>query len=117
MNYFIRNFPDNVPFDLTQAEIAGAKTIADSKYRTWEWNWGYGPDYTFNNNFNLNNIHHLYSLFVKGGIIKECTIEGSDQLKSASDKIAGCRHMVDDLWKFFRKENIFLTEEEIFGFF
>ena len=117
MNYFIRNFPGNVPYDLTNVEITGAKTIADSKYKTWEWNWGYGPEYTFNNYFDLNKIRHLCSMFVKGGIIRECTIEGSDQLKDASEKIIGCRHMVEDLSEFFRKENIFLTEEEIFGFF
>jgi lipoate-protein ligase A len=117
MNYFIRNFPGNVPYDLTHAEIAGAKTIGDSKYKTWEWNWGYGPDYTFNNSFDLNKVHHTCSMFVKGGIIRECTIEGSDQLKDASEKIIGCRHMVEDLSKLFTEKNIFLTGEEIFGFF
>ena len=117
MNYFIRNFPGNVPYDLTHAEITGARTIADSKYKTWEWNWGYGPEYTFNNYFDLNKVHHLCSIFVKGGIIRECTIEGSDRLKDVSEKIIGCRHMVEDLSEFFRRENIFLTEEEIFGFF
>jgi lipoate-protein ligase A len=116
MNYFIRNFPGNVPYDLTKLEITGAKTIADSKYKTWEWNWGYGPEYTFNNYFDLNKVKHC-SMFVMGGIIRECTIEGSDQLKDASEKIIGCRHIVEDLSELFRKENIFLTEEEIFGFF
>ena len=56
-------------------------------------------------------------MFVKGGIIRDCTIEGSDQLKDASEKIIGCRHMVEDLSEFFRKKNIFLTGDEIFGFF
>ena len=117
MTYFIRNYPGNVPYDLTHAEIDVAKTIADSKYKTWEWNWGYGPEYTFKNCFDLNNVPHTCSMFVKGGIIREFTIEGSDEMISASKKIIGCRHMVEDLSEFFRKENIFLTEEEIFGFF
>jgi len=117
MNYFLKSFSDNFPYNLTQAEINQSQSLADSKYKTWEWNWAYGPEYTFNNNFEINKSHHLCSLLIKGGIIRDCTIEGSDQMKSASKKLIGCRHMISDLSEVFRVENIFLTEEEIFNFF
>jgi len=117
INYFLNNFSDIVPYKLTQSETEESESIADSKYKTWEWNWAYGPEYTFNNRFEINWIHHSCSLFIKDGIIWKCNIAGSDQMKSVSKKLIGCRHMVDDLSEVFRKENINLSNEEIFYFF
>jgi lipoate-protein ligase A len=117
MNYFLRNFSDNFPYILSHTDILQAESLADSKYKTWEWNWAYGPEYTFKNSFEINKLNHSCELFVKDGIIRECSIEGSDQMKIASKKLMGCRHMVEDLSETFRGENIILTEEEIFNFF
>jgi lipoate-protein ligase A len=117
MNYFLKNFSDNVPYSLSQAEILQTESIADSKYRTWEWNWAYGPEYTFKNSFEINHSFHSCRLFVKEGIIRESTIAGSDQMKRTSEKLVGCRHMINDLSEFFKKEDIFLTREEIYNFF
>jgi lipoate---protein ligase len=117
MNYFLKNFSDNVPYSLSQAEILQAESIADSKYRTWEWNWAYGPEYTFKNSFEINHSFHSCRLFIKEGIIRESIIAGSDQMGRVSKKLVGCRHMVNDLSDTFRNENIFLTEEEIYNFF
>jgi lipoate---protein ligase len=117
MNYFLRNFSDNFPYILSHTDIRQAESLADSKYKTWDWNWAYGPEYTFKNSFEINKLNHSCELFVKDGIIRECFIEGSDQMKIASKKLKGCRHMVDDLSETLRRENIFLTKEEVFNFF
>jgi lipoate---protein ligase len=117
MSYFLNNFSDNVLYKLTQKEIQEADFLVNSKYRTWEWNWAYGPDYTFKNSFEINNAYHSCNLYIKDGIIRKCDIEGSDQMKSTSKMLIGCRHMVNDLSEVFRNENIFLTEEEIYNFF
>jgi len=117
ITFFLRNISDMVPYKLRQEEILKAESIADLKYKTWEWNWAYGPEYTFNNRFKLNKINHSCSLFIKEGIIVECTIEGSIKMLRASKKLIGCRHMVDELSEIFREENIILNEKEIFNFF
>jgi lipoate---protein ligase len=117
MNYFLKNFPDIVPYKLTQTEILRTESLADSKYRTWEWNWAYGPEYTFKSSFEYNKSLHSSTLYIKDGIIRECSIEGSDQMKMASGKLIGCRHMVEDLAELFHNENILLTEKEIYNFF
>ena len=117
MNFFLKNFSDNFPYSLTQAEINQAQSIADSKYKTWEWNWAYGPEYTFKNRFELNKVTYSCDLFIKDGIIRECFIKGSDQMNSASKKLIGCRHMVNDLSDVLRNGNIFLTEKDIYNFF
>jgi hypothetical protein len=56
-------------------------------------------------------------MFIKEGIINECSIEGSDQMMRISKKINGCRHMIGDLSDIFRKENLPLTGDEIYNFF
>ncbi len=117
INYFLKNLSHIVKYNLTQAEKNEAESIANSKYKTWEWNWAYGPEYNFKNNFKINGLLHSCSLFIKDGIIWKCTIEGSDQMKFVSKKLIGCRHMVNDLSEVFLKENIFFTNNEIFNFF
>lgn len=117
MNFFLRTFSDAVPYELTRAEKQNAESLAFTKYKTWEWNWAYGPEYSFNNRFEINKIPHSCSIFVKDGIIRECAIEGSEQMSYSSGKLIGCRHMVSDLSELFLKENVFLTDKEIYNFF
>ena len=117
MNYFLKNINNLVPYELNKVEKDGAQSIADSKYKTWEWNWAYGPEYTFNNSFKINKIQHSCRMFIKDGIIRECAIEGSHHMKLASKRLIGCRHMIDDISEVFRGENIFLNENEIYKFF
>jgi lipoate-protein ligase A len=117
MNFFLKNFSENFPYTLNKEEIQQALHLADSKFRTWEWNWAYGPQYTFKRSFDIGNREHSCVMLIKDGIICECAIAGGSQIKIAAKKIIGCRHMFDDLSDAFRIENIFLTEEEIYNFF
>jgi lipoate---protein ligase len=117
MIFFLRNFPGYFPYNLSHSEVMQAEALAETKYKRWEWNWAYGPEYLFNNNFIINEVQHFCSLSVKDGIIRECVIEGSYQMSNASKKIIGCRHMVKELSDVFHDENIYLSDEEIFNFF
>jgi hypothetical protein len=56
-------------------------------------------------------------MFITEGLIKECSIEGSNKMVKISKKIPGCRHMISDLSEILRKENILVTGEEIYNFF
>jgi len=117
INYFLRNDPGLELFELTQEETDLAQSLSDSKYKSWEWNWAYGPEYRFTNTFEILEASHLCSMFVKEGVIRECSIDGSDLMRKMSKKIPGCRHMVGDLSDLFRKENVILAEEDIYNFF
>jgi len=117
VNYFLKNFSDLVPYKPSQEELLQAEYLSSSKYKTWEWNWAYGPEYIFQNKFEISETLHSCSLFIKDGIIRKCSISGSDQMKSTSEKIPGCRHMVNDLSEFFKSENIYITASEIYNFF
>jgi len=117
INYFLKNFSDLVPYTPAQEEFIKAEDLSSSKYKTWEWNWAYGPEYSFQNEFEIGETPHYCSLFIKDGIIQECIISGSDQMRDTSEKLLGCRHMVNALSDVFKSENIHLTEAEIYNFF
>jgi lipoate-protein ligase A len=117
INYFLKNYPDIVQHKITQDETEKAGLLANSKYKSWEWNWAYGPEYSFNNSFEIAGLPHTCNMLIKDGIISECLIEGSGQMNMISKKLPGSRHMVSDLSDIFRKENVFLKSDEIYNFF
>jgi lipoate---protein ligase len=117
INYFLRNIPDMVEYDLSAEEIKEAELLADSKYKSWDWNWAYGPEYTFNNSFNILDAPHSCRMLIKEGVIAECSIEGSAVMKSLSGKLKGCRHMTNEMADRFRDENVILGEGDIYNFF
>ena len=91
--------------------------IAGSKYRSWEWNYAYGPEYQFADDFEIRGDVCSCRMTVKEGIIRECTFSGNAELEKAAGKLIGCRHMPDDMMKIFRNENVWLEEADIFKFF
>jgi len=117
MGFFLQNIPVASIFELSPSEKEEAEELAENKYRTWEWNWAYGPEYTFNNNFQIFGIKHSCSMVINNGLISECFMEGSDQLISASKRLVGCRHNVPDILKAINEEDCLITEEEVFNFF
>lgn len=117
MNYFLQNLPETVLYKLSPSETEEAELLVLNKYRTWEWNYAYGPEYKFDNSFQITGKKVSCHLFVKDGIIKECEIEGSGELDTISRKLSGCRHMVADLIENFKTENILITDEEVYNFF
>jgi lipoate---protein ligase len=117
MNFFLNNLPENKIYNLSHSDIEATESLILKKYRTWEWNWAYGPDYQFVNKFQSEGDHITCRLSVKEGIIRECLIEGSSEMVNAGKKMTGCRHMPDDLRKVFREENFPISENEVFNFF
>ena len=117
LSWFLKNSPGSDLVQLGREEINKISDIAASKYRTWEWNYGYGPEYHFASRFQYLGSEHHCNLFVKDGIIRECIIRGSKELESAGKKLIGYRHMVKDMQDLFISENIIISEFDIFKFF
>jgi lipoate---protein ligase len=117
MNYFMHNFPETETYELSQVDRKEAESLAVTKYKTWEWNWAYGPEYQFINKFESGDQQIFCRLYVKDGTIRECILEGSSLLAAAAKKLIGCRHMVPDMLKVFEDENVLLDEKQIYNFF
>ena len=115
--YFLKKIKDTGIYELSGKETDEALSLAETKYRSWEWNYAYGPVYSFKNSFQLEGILHWCNFFVRDGIITECTIEGSGQMIPVAKRLTGCPHMVADMLKVFKEENVSISNEEIFSFF
>jgi lipoate-protein ligase A len=117
IHHLTTNMKDIEVSSLSQQDGEDAISLAEIRYRRWEWNFAYGPEYVFKNTFLFDNKLHSCILDIREGVVVKCAIEGSTEMISVSDKLTGCRHMVSDLLKVFEKEKINISEEEIFNFF
>ncbi|HOS71939.1 MAG TPA: lipoate--protein ligase [Bacteroidales bacterium] len=116
LDFFLRR-EENRLHRLTSGEESQIRLIADSKYRTWEWNYAYGPEYQFADEFEIGGESCSCRMTVKDGIIRECAISGNTGLERAAEGLTGCRHMPEDMMKVFRNENIRLESPDIYKFF
>jgi lipoate-protein ligase A len=107
----------NTQVKLVEEEIFEIESLAATKYRTWDWNYGYGPEYLFNNSFDISGSQYTCSMFVKNGKIEECRLEGSGELTASGEKLTGCRHHPSDLERVFAGHGRSVSEEDIFKFF
>lgn len=107
----------NISGRLTPGEEKEIGSLADSKYRSWEWNYAYGPEYQFTGNFLIKGKNYSCRLSVRDGIIRESELIGSEDMSAVSGKLNGCRHMPEEMIQVFRNENISLSGFDIFRFF
>jgi lipoate-protein ligase A len=117
MHYISVNMADIVVSYPSPQDSADALSLAETRYRSWEWNFAYGPEYVFKKTFLVKKKLHSCILEVREGIVAKCTIDGSPDMISVSDKLTGCRHMVSDFLNAFKEEKIHISEEEIYNFF
>ncbi|MBN2862205.1 MAG: lipoate--protein ligase [Bacteroidales bacterium] len=117
LEFFLSGTSENAEVGLLPGELKKILALAESKYRTWEWNYAYGPEYHFNRSFEINGKPHVCRLYVKEGIITECRIEGSREMESAARKFSGCRHMPVAIKEILQKENLYMSDQEIYRFF
>jgi lipoate-protein ligase A len=94
IDFFLDSNEENELTELTEDEKPKIESLAESKYKSWEWNYAYGPEYQFNRSFEFEGKLHHCSMQVKDGIINECRIEGSENLTALAEKLIGSRHMV-----------------------
>ncbi|HBC78843.1 MAG TPA: lipoate--protein ligase [Bacteroidales bacterium] len=117
LDWILINIPGSHVVELSEKEIADIKSLAETKYRTWEWNYAYGPEYDLLTGFVYGKTVNSCNLHVKDGIIWDVEIKGSTELEKAGKELIGCRHMPDDIQKVLEKENIFKQDFDIFNFF
>lgn len=116
LDYFL-SMERNSMAVLTAGETAAVRELAETRYRTWEWNYAYGPEYRIDREFAFNGLIHRLSMDVKDGIISECNIEGSSDMKVISEKLKGCRHMPEEIKKTFVSTVWYNKELFIYNFF
>jgi lipoate-protein ligase A len=117
INYFSLHMTDLEECNLSPEDREEATSLAETRYRSWEWNFAYGPEYIFKNAFLFDDALNCCILNIRNGVVLKCIIDGSDKMFSIAGKLKGCRHMVPDFLNLFERENITISQEEIFNFF
>ncbi len=104
-------------FVLSEEANGVIERLVEDKYRTWEWNFGYSPDYSVRRDVYLEKSNHFrIELWVSTGIIRKVKREffpGDEQNKECPDfdLLIGERHSYDRLLRIFRAEHDRLNAE------
>ena len=117
MKWFLENLPGSVLPGLKSEETRQIEFLAETKYRTWDWNYAYGPEYLFENSNLIEGKDIYLSFSVKDGIIHDCRVEGSKDLTYLFGRINGCRHMVDEVRQTVGEKNLMKYGIDIFDLF
>jgi lipoate---protein ligase len=117
LSYLLEYFPETHKFDLSDKELSEISKLADSKYRTWEWNYAYGPPYTLNRSLESGGKVVSIMIHVKDGIIDEFHFDGNEEISASCEKLIGCRHFHADLKKKITEASLPVPDEMINNFF
>lgn len=96
-DFLLDYFSGAEEYELTGHELGEAQELANSKYRTWEWNYAYGPEYIFSKEFSFEGQPASVRFHVREGIIRDIVPVGSEKMKKALVNMTGMRHMPEDL--------------------
>ena len=75
-DYFRRDAESIREYILTPCDAAQIEALAESKYKTWDWNYGASPDYNFSNAKKFGAGFVDVRLSVKSGVIEAAKIYG-----------------------------------------
>ena len=103
-----------------ESEQVAVKSLAEEKYRTWEWIFGWSPDYSFKNSWKHSSYEAVIELSIHRGLIKTGKIDSLQFAENTLEKIKsllmGLPHREEDIRKVlnsagFNKE---LADEAVF---
>jgi lipoate---protein ligase len=96
MDHILDNFPESRKYEFSNDDIAKINELGKAKYRTWEWNFGYSPEYEFERSFLINGRLVQLNLSVSGGIIQKAGIQGDfinqPGLRELENLLEGVKH-------------------------
>jgi len=106
---FITRFEDEIKARFGHAEDAeitpelhsAAVALADSRYRTWEWNFGASPAYEFIKSARFPGGFVTVCLDAGSGVIRGVRITGDfwgdEDISRLEQQLRGCRHKMDEI--------------------
>jgi len=93
---FLQRKYNAAPYAFSEEEISEITTLAETKYKTWQWNYGYSPTYEFSKRFKSDNYVYSAKLKVEKGIISEITVKTNhpkkEEIINTTNKLTGTIH-------------------------
>ena len=88
-------------YTMTREDINGINDLAEKKYKTWEWNFGYSPDYIFENKIVHRGEEFLIKIKVKNGVIMDSKISSGSSVnvvnKDLKNLLIGTNHSFEEI--------------------
>lgn len=110
------SFNVNEKYLLLNKDILNINKLVETKYKTWEWNFGYSPDYSFSKS-TKNNVLNI-SVVVKKGIITNLKINGTKNFTDVENVFIGVKHKKTDILNLIKGVDIdYVSKEEFIDLF
>ena len=90
--------------------------IRNEKFRTWEWNYAYGPEFTFYKEFEIEGLPSSVKLKVAKGIIEECIFNGPSSWKKLEIILPGTRMVFNDIERVLLENNLPADTDHVYNF-
>lgn len=75
ISFVLEHFSPTEFYELTADDTREIENLAEKKYRTWDWNFGYSPDFAFQNKVEEGKMKWYTNLKISKGFITEILIE------------------------------------------
>lgn len=112
---------ENTLYEMTENDIQKIETLADEKFKTWEWNFGYSPKYSFKNKVEIDDKTLLIELQVKKGIIEESRISGDYFSIEGTEYLCGQlqnkRHCFEEIKNVIKELQFEVSDKLVYCFF
>lgn len=92
VNYLSGVFSIETEVQLSENDITQINTLVENKYRDWNWNFGYGPNYSFEIDEEIGTENMSVSVEVEKGIISKISFNESSTFDPVIKKLLGIRH-------------------------
>ncbi|WP_010662254.1 lipoate--protein ligase family protein [Marinilabilia salmonicolor] len=93
---FLQNKYNASTYHFSEPELSEIKILAETKYKTWEWNYGYSPTYEFSKRYKSDEYVFSTKLKVEKGIIRDITLKtnhpNKEKIVSTTNKLIGTIH-------------------------
>jgi lipoate---protein ligase len=101
IDHIIENEKDISFYSLTDTAVEKINDLVTRKYKTWEWNFGYSPDYIFENKIICQDDEYRIYITVKKGVIEKAELIISDRATDSTvfinKLLVGKNHNYDEI--------------------
>ncbi len=96
---FLKSQSAGIEYMLNDQESKAIQTLAEKKYRTWEWIYGWSPDYTYKNQWLSGNLSLEIELDIHRGIITAARCSGTfaDLMENLNEMLKGTAHQEKEI--------------------
>lgn len=91
-DYLLKEFPTDGYYQLTNEDKVQVEKLVADKYKTFDWNYGYGPDYSFECQFEIDSESIELKIEVSKGVIVDVEILKKSTFDGALKELTGIRH-------------------------